>query len=207
MQMAGYQVEGTEYSADGAARVPAEWKIPVHVGDLTTLSLEPGTYDGVCLWHVFEHVRKPAETVERARTLLRTGGIFLLAMPNQESLQAERFGKNWFHLDPPRHLFGFGPKSLTALLEKEGFTVEETGTLSWEQNPYGWAQSLLNRWGFPRERAYETLKRTGTHGLSARLLDVVLLAMLVPYAIILSAVEAARGRGGTLILVARKKSA
>ena len=68
-----------------------------------------------------------------------------MSMPNAESAQAQRYGTHWFHHDPPRHLFGFGPHSLTHLLEDAGFRVENISTWSLEQNPFGEIQSTLNQ--------------------------------------------------------------
>ena len=200
----GYRVEGTEWTAAAAARVPAAARIRVRVGDLTTLPLPHHGYDAVTLWHVFEHLRDPDATMACIAQLLRPRGLVFLSLPNQESLQAAAFGPHWFHLDPPRHLHGFGPRSLGALLERHGFAVRRRHTWSMEQNPYGVMQSALNAAGFPRERAYARLKGTAPRGGAAALGDFAMLAALAPLGFAWAGVESALGRGGTMTVVAEK---
>jgi SAM-dependent methyltransferase len=203
MKRRGFDVEGTEWTQRSASRVPAETDIPVHVGDLLTLRLPPAGYDLITLWHVFEHLHAPQPTLLTIRSLLKPGGTLIMSMPNAEGRQAERFGTHWFHHDPPRHLFGFGPRSLERLLEITGFSIERISTWSFEQNPYGYVQSRLNAWGFPRDRAYESLKGSGDIPWSRRLLDFALVGLLAPPAMLVSAVESMRGRGATMTVVAR----
>lgn len=205
MKDRGHRAEGTEWTQESAARVPSEAGIPVHVGDLLDLGLPDGAFQAATLWHVFEHLRQPAETLDRLHRLLAPGGLLFLSMPNHESTQADAFGTMWFHLDPPRHLFGFGVNSLSALLKAKGFDIVSTGTWSMEQNPYGIIQSLLNGLNFPRDRAYAALKGTSAAPGGQRLLDLGLVALFAPGAIAWSILESLAGRGGTMTVVARKR--
>jgi len=201
----GLEAEGTEWSEASAARARGESGVPVHVGDLLELDLAPASYDAVVLWHVFEHLPQPSETLAKVHELLVPGGLLFLAMPNMESWQATIFGPNWFHWDPPRHLHNFGHRSLARLLGLRGFDMVATSTWSFEQNPYGFIQSCLNEIGFPRERAYSVLKGTGGGSRMQRLLDLAMLATLAPPGLLAAITEWAAGRGGTLTLVARRR--
>jgi SAM-dependent methyltransferase len=197
-------LEGTEYSEAAARRVAPRAGIKVHVGDLLDLNLPPKHYAAITMWHVLEHVRDPHATLLRCKEILKPGGQIHIALPNQDSNQARRFGKHWFHLDPPRHLHGFGPTSMVRLLRRSGFNMVDLNTFSFEQDPYGWIQSLLNTKGFPRDRAYATLKRVGKHGNAERLTDLALVALLVPYGVAAAVLSPLVDRGGTLTLVAQK---
>jgi len=130
--------------------------------------------------------------------------LLFLSMPNHESWQAERHGRHWFHLDPPRHLHGFGVRSLEGLLSSREFSVLHRHTWSLEQNPYGWLQSFLNASGFPRDRAYAALKGTA-HNSGTRLLDLALVFLLAGPSVVLSVIESLAGRGGTMTFVARRR--
>lgn len=200
----GFACEGTEWTADSAARVPTDAGIAMHVGDLLDIDLPAGRYDAITLWHVFEHLADPAATLAKINTLLAPRGRLFLSMPNQESLQAGLLGRHWFHLDPPRHLHAFGPRSLGTLLRARGFRIQWLTTWSFEQNPYGILQGTLNALGFPRERAYETLKGTRQLSAATRVIDLALVATLAGPSIAAAIAEAAIGRGGTMTLVARK---
>jgi SAM-dependent methyltransferase len=206
MQKRGYLVAGTEWTPESSARVPSEWGIPIHVGDLLDLEFGSKTFDVVTLWHVLEHLRQPDEAIARIATILAPGGWLFIAVPNHESWQARAYGTHWFHLDPPRHLFGFGPNSLRPLLQRHGLEVVSLSTWSWEQNPYGILQSALNARGFQRDRAYSVLKGTSNTAFATRLCDIGLVAALAPPAIATALVESIRGVGGALTIIARKSS-
>lgn len=200
----GLAAEGTEWTEESAARARQESGIAVHVGDLLDLDLQPASYDAIVLWHVFEHLARPAETLDKVRELLAPGGLLFLALPNLESVQAEWFGPHWFHWDPPRHLHNFGRESLRILLESRGFETIRSSTWSFEQNPYGFIQSLLNALGFPRERAYSVLKGTCAAPRLVRIGDAFLLAALAPWGTLAALAETAVRRGATATVVARR---
>ncbi len=68
-----------------------------------------------------EHFHDPGAAVRRCLALLRPGGVLWIATPNIDSLGHERFGADWFGLDPPRHLVLFTPRALERLLREVGF--------------------------------------------------------------------------------------
>lgn len=205
MKQRNYDVEGTEWTEISARRASAESELTVHAGDLSTLDLPTRNYDAITMWHVFEHLRDPLETLKVARSLLNDGGVLFLSLPNHESWQARYFGASWFHLDPPRHLFGFGPRSLNVLLQLAGFGVDRRGTFSLEQNPYGFMQSALNAAGFPRDRAYGVLKSSVTLPTRTKILDLFLLSALAVPGVVLSSIASACGAGATMTVLATKR--
>ena len=66
-------------------------------------------------------------------------------------------GRQWFHLDIPRHYVHFSMRGLTDALRRRGFRIAAVGHFSLEQNPYGWIQSLLNQ-VFEHDLLYSILK-------------------------------------------------
>jgi SAM-dependent methyltransferase len=200
----GFHAEGTEWTEQSAQRVPKHPNLKMHVGDLLDLNIDEGHFDAITLWHVFEHVRDPKATLEKINGLLKPGGKLFLSLPNHESTQSRQFRHNWFHLDPPRHLFGFGPKSLRILLEKTGFQIDTCHTWSLEQNPFGYIQSVLNAKGFPNNRAYEVLKGTSDAPLTTKLTDLTRVALLTPTALIRTTKESLKGKGACMTMVIKK---
>lgn len=207
MQRHNFKVEGTEWTETSARRAAMGSGLTVYAGDLLTLDLPDRRYDAISLWHVFEHLREPIETLRLAYDLLDDTGVLFLSMPNHESWQARLFGTSWFHLDPPRHLFGFGPRSIRTALRLAGFEVESCRTFSFEQNPFGFMQSALNAAGFPRDRAYGVLKSTENLPKRTKILDLLLLSVLAVPGFILSSIASAFGAGATMTIVARKVNA
>lgn len=205
MKQRGFVVEGTEWTAESAARVPSDQNIPVHIGDLLSLDLPPCSFDLITMWHVLEHVRDPHMSLLKIAQLLKPGGGLMLAVPNAESRQAQRFGTSWLHFDPPRHLFDFGPASLGMLLENTGYKVSWTSTHSMEQNTFGYIQSWLNSKGWPRDRLFMQLKGLSRERLAVRMADLFWLAALLGPAVVVSWLESLRDCGATLTLLARIK--
>jgi SAM-dependent methyltransferase len=205
MKRRGYDVEGTELTEASASRVSKEANILIHIGDPLSLELSERSYDAVTFWHVIEHVRNPIEILRKVNFLLKDTGILFLSLPNQDSWQAKAFGKDWFHIDPPRHLFGFGIMSLIRLLEKCGFSVECVNTFSLEYNPFGFMQSMLNRIGFSRDRAYGTLKLSNSIPQLTKITDLLLLGVLSLPAIAFELLASCCGAGATMNVMARKR--
>lgn len=85
--------------------------------------LQPGTFDVITMWHVFEHSHHPAELLDRFYGLLRPGGILVMACPNICSTDAMHYSAYWAAYDVPRHLWHFNPNSITELAYRHGFTL------------------------------------------------------------------------------------
>ena len=125
-------------------------------------------------------------------------------MPNFDSLQARLFGSRWFHLDLPRHYTHFSARALEGLLSRHSFRVVRRDHFCLEQNPFGWLQSSYNALGFPENLLYDFLKAPSAKSGTARehsLACVLALALLPPLlglSLLLTVLEAALRRGGTV---------
>ena len=78
-------------------------------------------FDYITACHVIEHLFDPADMLAECFKLLRPGGRLWIDTPNIEALGHHRYGQNWLHLDPPRHLTIFSPPSLENLIRAAGF--------------------------------------------------------------------------------------
>lgn len=90
-------------------------------GGLERLDAPDGSFDGITLSHVIEHLHQPAGTLRRCHRLLRPGGWIWIETPNLESSGHRRYGAAWRGLEPPRHLVLFTRDSLRGALERCGF--------------------------------------------------------------------------------------
>lgn len=99
----------------------------VHSAD-TPVSEMP--YQAILMHHVLEHVVQPVDFLSRCRSLLVTGGLIILLVPNGEFLPARTLdfnGWNWSNV--PGHLHFFSKRSLSITLTNAGFVgIHVTGT-------------------------------------------------------------------------------
>lgn len=105
---------------------------------------ELGKFDVITLWHVLEHVKKPAVLLGALASHLTEDGVLVISVPNFKSVQSELFKGSWFHLDPPRHLLHFEPETLTSTLAKAGLREAGGEPFLPEYGTSGWVQSVLN---------------------------------------------------------------
>jgi SAM-dependent methyltransferase len=143
----GWTVVGNERTVQSTASASRVNGLPIFVGNLAALKPEP-RFDLIILFQVLEHLPDPLATLQQCVRLLKPGGNLVIAVPNLESWQARLTGRSWFHLDVPRHLFHFSPRSLSQVLRQTGLTVNCIRFVSFEHDPYGWGQSVLNLLGF-----------------------------------------------------------
>ena len=103
---------------------------------LKSSSLPENTrYDLIMMHHVLEHVADPLKSLEAARASLSRGRL-LIRIPVAGSEMHRRYGANWYHLDPPRHLVVPSLKGLELLAQRahlqiihRGFDGEEPSIL------------------------------------------------------------------------------
>jgi SAM-dependent methyltransferase len=92
-------------------------------GSLQDAPLEPASFDAITLNHVIEHLHDPVRDLEICLRLLRPGGVLWITTPNLGAEGHRRYGGDWLHLDPPRHLVLFTLHSLEGLIRRAGFEL------------------------------------------------------------------------------------
>ncbi len=210
MQKNGWHCTGTEVSDSSKPFLEKlrQQKIDIRYGKLLDISFPSESFDLVTFWHVVEHLPNPSDEIRYVRRLLKKNGRLFVAVPNIDSVSFALFGCNWFHLDAPRHLNHFSPKTLSLLLEKNGFSVKRVMHFSFEFNPFGVLQSLYNALGFEFNFLYHVIKRKpmqkdGRYWVRL-LLTVLLMLLLVPVSVILAYLFLLLGRGDTFAVLAQK---
>ena len=113
--------------------------------------LEPDSFDIILALHVIEHVDDPTGFARRAAQLLAPGGIFAIATPNWDAVDARRFRGNWGGNHFPRHWTMYDERALRALAQSIGLDVDQ---VEYQPNPIFWVWSLHSwlRSRFPRRR-------------------------------------------------------
>ncbi|MFL5734103.1 MAG: class I SAM-dependent methyltransferase [Chloroflexia bacterium] len=122
MRLAGWEVEGIDPDPQAVASARSAG-LSVQEGTLAEVPFPEGSFEAITLSHVIEHLHDPSDALRACFHALKPGGTLWIATPNLAAQGHREFGKRWLHLDPPRHLILFTPRSLRALLRPEGFQV------------------------------------------------------------------------------------
>ena len=122
----GWAVCGVEISGPEAAYCKKQGL------EVSSLPLEKNhfsdkAFDIVLASHVIEHLTDPFGFAREVRRILKPKGRFFVTTPNISGFQARIFDSRWRSAIFD-HLYLFSAKTLRALLEKAGFTVERTRT-------------------------------------------------------------------------------
>ncbi len=120
----GWQVVGTEVSQFSAAYARDKLGLDVRLGTLTSLGLEPESFDTVTMWDVLEHVTDPMAELKEVSRVLRTGGILSIITPDAGSIVARLLGDRWEEYRRVReHVYFFSRKTIAEMLRQAGFSV------------------------------------------------------------------------------------
>ena len=139
------EVYGTEVSESAINIAKNKYNLNIIKGETENIQFET-TFDNITLFHVLEHVPSPRTVIEKCRSLLSTGGVLVIAVPNDilslktkvkiflKKIGVKRFS-NIGKLGLPKikldgsldeiHLSHFTPEVLKQVLERSGFSVIE----------------------------------------------------------------------------------
>jgi SAM-dependent methyltransferase len=138
----GWDVAGVDMTA---GFVPGGSGLSIEISPVETAQALTRTYDAVLLAAILEHLYDPIGCLRRVHDALVPGGVVFIDVPNECSLWT-RAGNAYMHLRgrdwainlsptfPPFHVVGFCPRSLTAALNKTGFSVVSLETPRWNND-------------------------------------------------------------------------
>lgn len=107
------------------ARSIANKKTNNSVSDIEELSnFKPQSFDVITLWHVLEHLPRLEEHISILKSLLKSNGTLIIAVPNYKSYDAKYYKEFWAAYDVPRHFWHFSQTSISKLFEKENMYIE-----------------------------------------------------------------------------------
>jgi SAM-dependent methyltransferase len=124
MRRLGWDTVGIEPTASAAHYARERLGLQVQTARLEETNFADASFDAITMWDVLEHVHEPRTVLAEVARLLRPGGLFVLSLPNPDSLEARLLGAHWLGWDLPRHLNLFRPALLRAHLARYGMPVE-----------------------------------------------------------------------------------
>jgi len=112
------RVSGAEPSTVAVANAPQSVRAFIKSPDDELASST--SYDIISMFHVLEHVSKPAELLIRLIEKLNPGGHLVIALPNPSSSDAKHYKAHWAGWDVPRHLWHYEPDQIIAMAQRLG---------------------------------------------------------------------------------------
>jgi 2-polyprenyl-3-methyl-5-hydroxy-6-metoxy-1,4-benzoquinol methylase len=116
-------VQGIDLNADGVQYARQELALQTIEGDFLKVNFKDQLFDVVCLWDTIEHLSSPHLYLEKIAGHTKKGSLIAITTGDIDSLNATFRKKNWRLIHPPTHLHYFSMKSITKLLNKNGFEV------------------------------------------------------------------------------------
>lgn len=156
-QQRGWEVRGIEPSRPAVEFARRRLGVEVHWGVWEDRPFPDERFSVVRFRHVLEHLHDPARALQWARGMMQPRGLLALEVPNAAAfiyklcnlaywLRGQRAEKHACGVEPPHHLWGFAPGTLTQLLERAGLEVEELrATAMGDRLHYPVDRKLLSR--------------------------------------------------------------
>jgi SAM-dependent methyltransferase len=121
----GWIVTGIEPDKKTRLRAISSFGLKIYPEEQINL-FKNSTFDVITMWHVLEHVSDLKERMQQLGNLLKPDGTLIIAVPNSNSYDAQKYEKFWAGYDLPRHLYHFTKVDMKLLFDKFGFTIVKT---------------------------------------------------------------------------------
>ncbi len=148
----GFECTGTEISSEAIARARQLYGLSLQNSYPDDISLPDEFLDALMMWHVFEHLPFPGQSLKYLSRKIKKGGFLFIAVPNnsfdrlwtqptywlaprKKRLEALIPSVPYFKTFSEIHLIHFTPESLRNLVESAGFRVLELGIDNISLNP------------------------------------------------------------------------
>lgn len=124
MKQDGWTVRGIEPGDKAREAARSNYGLDVQPEEAIA-NIPAASMDVITMWHVLEHVPDLQGRLKELKSILKTDGLLIIAVPNRNSHDAAYYGKHWAAYDVPRHLWHFRPQDIRALFGQHGFEVKE----------------------------------------------------------------------------------
>ena len=118
----GFDITGVEPSEKAGSYAQQVNNVPV-IRKLTDLKPIEYSFDCITMWHVLEHIHDLNDTITLVKRLLAVNAVLVVAVPNCDSWDAQKYSNFWAAYDVPRHLYHFNGSTLSQLVSNHGFEI------------------------------------------------------------------------------------
>jgi len=127
LKIRGWETTGVEINGSQADYGRRKYNLDIRNLPLEENNFPSGRFNTVLTSHLIEHLNDPASMVREVKRILIYGGSFFITTPNIQGFQAKLFRGRWRSAIFD-HLYLFSVKTLTRLLEDNGFIIEKIST-------------------------------------------------------------------------------
>lgn len=92
----------------------------IQEGTIQEATYPKASFDVITMFDVFEHLQDPLRDMKKLRSLLKPGGVILIATGDTRSVAARIMKRKWTFFIPPQHIFFFHRKNVVTLLSLAG---------------------------------------------------------------------------------------
>jgi len=122
----GFEVSGIEIDPETSQFLKNTYNLNIHNQDMdSSFPFPDNSFDIVVARHSLEHTHNPLRVLLEIKRVLKQNGQLILGLPNIESFIAKLTVENWNDLDLPRHMYHFSPETISLLLTKAGFKIND----------------------------------------------------------------------------------
>lgn len=123
-----FEISGTEVSAAAVRAAKELHGLDIRLTEIENSDFKKNHFDVATLWHVIEHVKDPPQVFKAVHSLLKPGGVIIVATPNLDKYLS-RFIYRVLHRKPypfyspkgEQHLFHFTESTLERIMNRAGF--------------------------------------------------------------------------------------
>ncbi len=118
------KVFGIDINLDGIDYAKNNFKLDARCSDLLDMDTKVvQNIDIFCMFDVIEHLVDPKKIISFIGNNTKKNSYLFITTGDINSLNAKINGKNWRLIHPPSHIHYFNKKTITLLLENNGFEV------------------------------------------------------------------------------------
>ncbi len=117
----GFTVEGIELAPWGYNIAKEKLGLKVQNNLIENLKPPKNKFEVITLYDVIEHTTEPNAFLQELKKWLKKDGVLIINVPNIDSNISKHADKYWNKLSPPDHTLHFNEKSISYLLNKNGF--------------------------------------------------------------------------------------
>ncbi|QAU48742.1 class I SAM-dependent methyltransferase [Bradyrhizobium guangzhouense] len=128
----GLHAQGVEPSQSHSSLGRDRFNLDIKTAYFSKEDYAGETFDIIILWHVIEHIFEQRQFLQDVYSVLRPGGVILVATPNAASTVAKLTGRNWSMLRPVDHVGLLTPKAFPYISPPASTISITTGEYMWE---------------------------------------------------------------------------